>query len=66
MSWGTQALQIYGLRKRKSLHSYLMIRYAMPQAFDVHGLEINEILLAQTPEDVKLTMLINYLRKVLK
>jgi len=64
VSWGAQARQAYGLRKRKSLQSYLMIRNAMPQAFDDQGLRTNEILLAQTPEADKLTILINYLRTV--
>lgn len=64
VNWGTHARQTYGLCKRKSLHSYLMIRNAMPHAFDDPALRTNEILLSQTTEADKLTMLINHLRTV--
>ncbi|EPX80608.1 DUF4123 domain-containing protein [Litoreibacter arenae] len=61
---GTHALQTYGLRMRKSLHSYLMIRNAMPEVFDDNALQINEILMTSDSESTKLDRLISYLRTV--
>jgi len=64
VSWGNHALQTYGLRKHKSLHSYLMIRHAMPEAFDDKASQINEILMAPSSESAKMNTLISYLRTI--
>lgn len=64
VDWGNAAHEQYGLTQRKSLHSYLMLRHAMPEAFDTHAAPLTEILLAETPEAAKLDTMISFLRTV--
>lgn len=63
-AWGQHARRQYGLNMYKTLHSYLMLRHAMPDTFDLHAAGIENILLAQTPQEAKVDALIGLLRTV--